>query len=144
MEKMSEIAYRINQKIEDLYLLFETKERAFNQHPLNNQQHVMMTLRIRYSMDSPTEIAKKMGITKSAISQQLKLLEDKGYIKRERNLKDKRSITITLTKKGKQYEQDMNDFYEKVAKKFDQHLSTDEMEQMLVSLKTLENIVRSL
>ena len=49
-----------------------------------------------------SKISDLLGITKPAISQALKKLEQGGYIKRKVNSKDRRVVYVYLTKKGEQ------------------------------------------
>ncbi|MGQ7190408.1 MarR family transcriptional regulator, partial [Escherichia sp. HC-CC] len=51
----------------------------------------MLTLIIRYPSSTPKELAAKMNVTKSAISQQLVKLETEGYIFRRQHAEDKRA-----------------------------------------------------
>lgn len=74
------IAEQINKTIEDIWITLEKSERKITSFKLNNQQHVLLTLIIRHPSSSPTELAEKMDITKSAISQQLTKLEKEEYI----------------------------------------------------------------
>jgi DNA-binding MarR family transcriptional regulator len=50
-----------------------------------------------------TDLAKRAGITKQGMSQVVKELEEKKYIKIEANPEDKRSSIIKLTEKGKSF-----------------------------------------
>lgn len=67
---------------------------------INDQQYVLLNLIIRRPFTSPTELAEKMGITKSAVSQQLAKLEKEDYITRKQHVEDKRTFSIELGKEG--------------------------------------------
>jgi len=54
-----------------------------------------------------------MAITKSALSQQLCLLKEKGYIVRKQDDQDKGSLVIKLANLGVRYKEAMDYFYEK-------------------------------
>ena len=83
--KNNQVAEQINQTIEDIWIMLEKMERAYTNFALNNQQYVLLTLVMRHPSCSPSELADKMAITKSAVSQQLTKLEQDGYImKRQR------------------------------------------------------------
>ena len=47
-----------------------------------------------------SEISQKLGVTKSAVSQMMKNIEE-AYINRTTDEKDRRKVYITLTEKGK-------------------------------------------
>ncbi|EOI6973782.1 MarR family winged helix-turn-helix transcriptional regulator [Listeria monocytogenes] len=49
---------------------------------------------------SATELASSLAVNKSAITPKLKKLEEKSYIRRERNQQDKRALVLTITEKG--------------------------------------------
>ncbi|MHB1988669.1 MAG: MarR family winged helix-turn-helix transcriptional regulator [Acidimicrobiales bacterium] len=49
---------------------------------------------------TPTEIASHVGLSKQALNPLLNELEAMGYVKRERNPKDARSRTVTLSRRG--------------------------------------------
>ncbi|EDO1180072.1 TPA: winged helix-turn-helix transcriptional regulator [Listeria innocua] len=49
---------------------------------------------------SATELSGCLNVNKSAITPKLKKLEEKGYIRRERNKHDKRAVVLTITEKG--------------------------------------------
>ncbi len=67
---------------------------------INDQQYVLLNLIIRRPFTSPTELAEKMGITKSAVSQQLAKLKKEDYITRKQHVEDKRTFSIELGEKG--------------------------------------------
>lgn len=54
----------------------------------------------RYSR-SPTAIAEFMGTTKGTVSQTLRALEAKGYVRRSRDCSDGRAICLELTDSGR-------------------------------------------
>lgn len=49
---------------------------------------------------SATELSACLNVNKSAITPKLKKLEEKDYIRRERNKQDKRAVVLTITEKG--------------------------------------------
>lgn len=73
------------------------------------QKHGMTTssafilLTISTSEGTPaTKIAPQMGLESRSLTRGLKHLEEKGYIYREKDAFDKRSVRIYLTEKGKE------------------------------------------
>lgn len=60
-------------------------------------------LNISTSEGTPaTKIAPQMGLESRSLTRALKNLESKGYIYKEKDTKDKRSVRIYLTEKGKE------------------------------------------
>jgi DNA-binding MarR family transcriptional regulator len=55
----------------------------------------------RYPEAGISQIAARLGITKGAVSQTAKKLEEKGYIERANREGDKKSVIIRLTERGK-------------------------------------------
>lgn len=49
---------------------------------------------------TPTELSEAMEVTKPAISKMLNVLENKGYIVRKQDPKDRRAVYVALTEKG--------------------------------------------
>ncbi|MFJ7646848.1 MarR family winged helix-turn-helix transcriptional regulator [Lysinibacillus sp. NPDC097279] len=134
----------INKTLEELWLLLETKERAYTNFQLNNQQYSLLTLIIRHPSSTPTELAEKMNITKSAISQQLVKLEAEGYIYRKQHVDDKRAFSVELAEKGLLYKTEMNRFMQQVSEKYYAILSPQELTSFLSALQKLTKVIEGL
>ncbi len=81
----------------------------------------------RYS-NTAQALSEYLGQTKGSISQSLKIMENMGHIKREPSIKDKRSMTLSLTKKGE-------DCLEKVAQSTE--LNCEESEEVIAAIRSL-------
>ncbi|MNJ29150.1 putative HTH-type transcriptional regulator [compost metagenome] len=134
----------INQTLEELWLILETKERAYTNFQLNNQQYSLLTLIIRHPSSTPTELADKMKITKSAISQQLVKLESEGYIYRKQQLEDKRTVLVELGEKGLLYKKEMDRFMQQISEKYYAILSPEELKNLLSALQKLTKVIDQL
>ncbi|WP_155593878.1 MarR family winged helix-turn-helix transcriptional regulator [Lysinibacillus cavernae] len=139
--KNNDVSEQINQTIEDIWIILEKMERAYTKFPLNNQQHVLLTLVIRHPSSSPSELAEKMAITKSAVSQQLAKLEKEGYITKLQHEEDKRAFSIELGEKGWLYKQEVEAFNQQITEKYHANLSTKELEDVFGTLQKLKNIL---
>ncbi|MFC5589250.1 MarR family winged helix-turn-helix transcriptional regulator [Sporosarcina soli] len=135
---------KINQTLEELWLLLETKERAYTNFQLNNQQYTLLTLIIRHPSSTPTELAEKMNITKSAISQQLVKLETDGYIYRKQHSEDKRTFSVELGEKGLLYKIEMERFMQQISEKYYAILSPEELTNLLSALQKLTKVIDKL
>lgn len=135
------IAEQINKTIEDIWISLEKEERNFSNCILNNQQHVLLTLIIRNPNSSPSELANKMEITKSAVSQQLAKLEKEGYITKVQHSDDKRAFSIVLEEKGAIYKKDLELFYQQMLNKYLSKFSSKELLDMLTSLQKFQEIL---
>ncbi|MFD2749683.1 MarR family winged helix-turn-helix transcriptional regulator [Virgibacillus siamensis] len=139
--KNKNIAEQINRTIEDIWIILEKKERAYTNIKLNNQQYILLTLIIRHPFSSPTELAEKMGITKSAVSQQLAKFERDGYIVRKQHIEDKRAFSIELGEKGLLYKNEMQAFCQQISEKYHANLSSKELLHMLSALQKLQELL---
>ena len=142
MKKNNNVTTKINQTIEDIWMNLEKKERQYIKPVLNNQQYVLLTWVIRHPFSSPSEIANKMEITKSAVSQQLARLEKDGYIIKKQHQTDKRTYSIHLDEKGKQYQREIDAFNQHIAQKYNEQLTFEELTQMLDSLQKLNKLLK--
>ncbi len=142
--KNETLAEKINQTLEELWLLLEAKERTYTNFQLNNQQYTLLTLIIRHPSSTPTALAEKMNITKSAISQQLVKLEIEGYIYRKQLPEDKRTFSVELGEKGLLYKKEMERFMQQVSEKYYASLSPEELTNFLSALQKLTKIIDKL
>ena len=134
----------INKTLEELWLLLEIKERAFTNFQLNNQQYSLLTLIFRHPSSTPTELAEKMNITKSAISQQLVKLEVEGYIYRKQHVEDKRAFSVELGEKGLLYKNKMDKFMQQISEKYYANLSPEELTSLLSALQKLTKVIEEI
>lgn len=135
------IAEQINQTIEDIWIQLEKKERAYTNFKLNNQQYVLLTLIIRHPFSTPTDLAEKMDISKSAVSQQLAKLEKEGYVIRKQHAEDKRTFSVGLGEKGLLYQKEMEAFNQHISEKYYANVSSAEMKNMLSALQKLRELL---
>ena len=136
--KTNHVAEQINQTIEDICIVLEKMERDYTKFNLNNQQAVLLALVIRHPSISPSEIAEKMTITKSAVSQQIAKLEKDGYIIKKQHAKDKRGFSIELGEKGLLYKQESEAFNQVITEKYQAQLSDEDLANVLEALEKLK------
>lgn len=60
-----------------------------------------------------SEIAKRRGVTRAAISRQIKTLLELQYIHQERDANDRRRLYLRLTEKGSEVTHELNDAIQK-------------------------------
>ena len=90
---------------------------------------------------SMTELCAKLNIEKGSLTSMIDDLSKKGYVYREKNLKDRRKYMIVITEEGKQIAADFteklsNDLEEKFFK-----LNTEDREKYLDAIETLETLL---
>ncbi|UNT55880.1 MULTISPECIES: MarR family winged helix-turn-helix transcriptional regulator [Lysinibacillus] len=139
--KNNQVAEQINQTIEDIWIMLEKMERAYTNFSLNNQQYVLLTLVMRHPSCSPSELADKMAITKSAVSQQLTKLEQDGFIVKRQQEEDKRAFSVELGEKGLLYRQKVDAFNQQITEKYQANLTTEELAEMLATLEKMKKIL---
>ena len=94
-----------------------------------------------YGEISMTELCAKLNIEKGSLTSMIDDLSKKGYVYREKNLKDRRKYMIVITEEGKQIAADFteklsNDLEEKFFK-----LNTEDREKYLDAIETLETLL---
>ena len=137
----SEYIQQINLLQNQLNMYLVTKY----QHRIDNQltaKQVLLLELISNRVSSTKEIAQQMGVSTSAVSQLLNKLEDKGYITRTVNPKNRREILIAPAQKGKDYFATQ----EAISKEIDEtvygKLPEEDLQQLASILRKLNMIVQ--
>jgi DNA-binding MarR family transcriptional regulator len=99
MNKEDSIDYYIKSSWHSLSRLYNLKAQK---HGITTSTAFIL-LNISTSEGTPaTKIAPLMGLEARSLTRSLKNLEEKGYIYKEKDTKDRRSVRIYLTEKGKE------------------------------------------
>ena len=99
MNKEESIDYYIKSSWHSLSRLYNQKAQK---HGITTSTAFIL-LNISSSDGTPaTKIAPLMGLESRSLTRALKNLEEKGYIYREKDAKDRRSVRIYLSEKGKE------------------------------------------
>ncbi|GJL52309.1 MAG: transcriptional regulator [Nitrospirales bacterium] len=72
----------------------------FGLQPVQIEALTYLTQCNRYS-DTPQAVTEYLGLTKGTVSQSLKVLEQKGLLRKQQDQQDKRIVHLTPTTKGK-------------------------------------------
>ena len=110
-------------------------------YDVNKTQLRALVFMKNYGEISMTELCAKLNIEKGSLTSMIDDLSKKGYVYREKNLKDRRKYMIVITEEGKKIAADFteklsNDLEAKVFK-----LDTDEREKYLEAIETLATLV---
>ena len=94
-----------------------------------------------YGEISMTELCSKLNIEKGSLTSMIDDLSDKGYVYREKNLKDRRKYMIIITEEGKKIAADFterlsNDLEEKFFK-----LNDEDRKKYLEAIETLDTLL---
>ncbi len=121
-------------QIDELDLLFTKYFTELNEFELSYQQEQMLLLFKRQETWTTTEIAARMSISKSAVSQVLKVLEQRDFVVREKNPENLRESFIQLGQNGLAYSKQIDAIEERLAEEMFSVLEDDEMKMINRSL----------
>ncbi len=121
-------------QIDELDLLFTKYFTELNEFELSYQQEQMLLLFKRQDTWTTTEIATKMNISKSAVSQVLKVLEQRRFVQKEKNPDNLRESFIRLGTIGLEYSKQIDAIEERLAEEMFSVLEDDEMTMINRSL----------
>ena len=110
-------------------------------YDVNKTQLRALVFMKNYGEISMTELCAKLNIEKGSLTSMIDDLSKKGYVYREKNLKDRRKYMIVITEEGKKI---AADFTEKLSNDLEAKffkLDTDEREKYLEAIETLATSV---
>ena len=110
-------------------------------YDVNKTQLRALVFMRNYGEISMTELCAKLNIEKGSLTSMIDDLSKKGYVYREKNLKDRRKYMIVITEEGKKI---AADFTEKLSNDLEAKffkLDTDEREKYLEAIETLATLV---
>ncbi|WP_114604200.1 MarR family transcriptional regulator [Staphylococcus sp. EZ-P03] len=138
IESIAQEITKINEAIAIEYVQQERDAAKFN---LNNQQHVIMTILSEHPDMKPSELAQRLGVSKSAISQQLQKLKTRDYIYLYKDENDKRVSLIGLGKNGLAYQQSIDDYVQAFTRNCAEQFSYEELIEIRDALTKLQKII---
>lgn len=122
----------------------------FSEHDLDLDTARIVVILLERKTISIAELIDLMLLPQSTVSHQLRRLEKRGLIARQRLESDQRSVAISLTQQGKKIAHVASAMSQKVYEAMEAPLSTSErstlmrqLEDMLVRLQSLETNVRT-
>ena len=110
-------------------------------YDVNKTQLRALVFMRNYGEISMTELCAKLNIEKGSLTSMIDDLSKKGYVYREKNLKDRRKYMIVITEEGNKI---AADFTEKLSNDLEAKffkLDTDEREKYLEAIETLETLL---
>ncbi|MGN1033962.1 MAG: MarR family winged helix-turn-helix transcriptional regulator [Intestinibacter sp.] len=110
-------------------------------YDVNKTQLRALVFMKNYGEISMTELCSKLNIEKGSLTSMIDDLSNKGYVYREKNLKDRRKYMIIITEEGKKIAADFteklsNDLEEKFFK-----LNDQDRAKYLEAIQTLETLL---
>jgi len=109
----------------------------------NNDMHIIEAVGVNKPRKM-SDIAKLLGVTVGTLTTNMNGLEKKSYIIRERSLKDKRVVFITLTERGKKAFFHHRDFHKNMIKAVVADLDDTEKRVLYKALEKLNKFVEQL
>lgn len=97
---------------------------------------------IKIGVTSTKNLADKLNVSTSAVSQILNKLENKGYVERFINPKNRREIVLNLADKANQYFNDLASLEDEINKEVYGQLSLEDLKQFTNILEKLHVIVK--
>lgn len=137
----SEYIQQINLLQNQLNVCLATKYQNRLDNQLTAKQVLLLEL-ISSNVSSTKEIAQQLDISTSAVSQLLNKLEEKGYITRTVNPKDRREILLKLSEKGEAFFQEQEEFSKEIDELVYGQLPEEDLQQLANILKKLNTIVQ--
>lgn len=103
-----------------------------------NDMHIMEVIgKASKSGCRVTYVAKKLSITAASVNIAMNALVKKGYISRQRSLKDKRVVMVFLTERGKRAYRHHEAFHEHMIDGITERISEEEKDLLVKSLTGL-------
>jgi len=105
--------------------------------------HVIVAVGSNYE-NTVTGLSKRLEITKSAVSQVVNKLHEKGFLNKERSKDYGKEIILSLTEKGQSAFGVQNDFHKKMEAEFIRHLETvtpEQLDSFLLILPKIEEYI---
>ncbi len=85
-----------------------------------------------------SELARKLGLDNSTVTRLIVRLEKKGWVGREKSIRDKRAIRVFLKTKGFKIQQDIEKKIESIGEKIKMEIEDEKRESILDHLYTFQ------
>ena len=126
-------------------LMILKEYRPLMKFDLTAKQEMLLKLINKNIKLTVSEIAEKMDVTSSAVSQIISKLEKGEYVKREINPDNRREIIVTLNQKGVEYFSEYEKIELKIIKKYYSKLDIEEVLTMRnITLKLEKSITEEI
>lgn len=118
-------------ELEENYVPFQcmivSNSNRFNVEGVSTAQYYILDTLKKYGSKTTKELAEMRGISQSGVSKLTKRLMEKNYIAQERNINDRRSYNIMLTKEGKAFLNRVDDFGNEIMNLIEDALTEEEV-----------------
>jgi DNA-binding MarR family transcriptional regulator len=112
----------------------------FNVEGVSTAQYYILDTLNKQGAKTTKELAEMRGISQSGMSKLTKRLMDKKYIIQERQMYDRRSYNIVLTKEGAAFLNRVEDFGNKIMNLIEEALTEEEVRTFSVMCKRITSL----
>ncbi|MDV2481168.1 winged helix-turn-helix transcriptional regulator [Methanoculleus sp. Wushi-C6] len=95
----------------------------------------------RYPEEGVSDLAARLGITKGAVSQTAKKLEEKGYLERVRREGDSKAVLLRLTGRGDEAFAWHRAYHAAVNRRIAEEIGRDDADRLMAVLARMEEIL---
>lgn len=131
-------------ELEESYIPFQcmivSDTNRFNVEGVSTAQYYILDALNKQGPKTTKELAKMKGISQSGISKLTKRLMEKKYITQERQIDDRRSYNIVLTKEGKSFLSRVDNLGNEMMNLIEEALTTDEIKAFSKMCKKITNL----
>ncbi|RXT02818.1 MarR family winged helix-turn-helix transcriptional regulator [Ammoniphilus sp. CFH 90114] len=124
-------------------VMIKEYQSVLDEHELTSKQLLILQHIFIKNQLTINEVSSIISATKSAASQFIKKLEEKGYVKREVNPENRRETFVRLEKKGEDLYREMEAANQRVIEKYYQKLSIVDIESYHRVLKKLYELTQT-
>jgi DNA-binding MarR family transcriptional regulator len=112
----------------------------FNVEGVSTAQYYILDTLNKYGAKTTKELAQIRGISQSGISKLTKRLLEKGYIIQKRQINDRRSYNIILTKEGKSFLNRVDNFGHEIMNLIEKALTKEEVHTFSIMCKKITDL----
>ncbi|MFA6851005.1 MAG: MarR family transcriptional regulator [Selenomonadaceae bacterium] len=134
----------LTKEVEENYLSFQCMiiacSNRFNVEGVSTAQYYILDVLDKQGLKTTKELAELKGISQSGISKLTKRLLEKKYIDQERQINDRRSYKIIITKEGKDFLNRVEDFGNETMNLIEQALTPEEVKNFSEMCKKVKDL----
>lgn len=133
-----------SKELEESYVPFQcmivSDSNRFNVEGVSTAQYYILDTLNKQGPKTTKELAEMRGISQSGISKLTKRLMDKQYIVQERQVHDRRSYNLVLTKEGKSFLNRVQDFGNEIMNYIEEALTPEEVHTFSAMCKRITSL----
>lgn len=133
-----------SKELEESYVPFQcmivSDSNRFNVEGVSTAQYYILDTLNKQGPKTTKELAEMRGISQSGISKLTKRLMNKQYILQERQINDRRSYNLVLTKEGKAFLNRVQDFGNEIMNYIEEALTPEEVHTFSTMCKRITSL----